>query len=739
MTSTPRDDQLSKRKVYDLRDHEDLFSSEPFTSPKLYKSGVPIGIDFGTSHVRIGLTNQKDPSNVFPTTLSRWRDRKLNKGFTFIGNDVNLDQSVRTQARSPYDGAFITNWDYVEQILDYSFKHAGVSSQGFVDNPVILTEKAGAQVLQRKGFYELLYESYGVKKVAFGIDDLFSYYQNNGKTGIVIGSGNESTHIIPVIDGKGLLAETKRINWGGRQSSNFLSSLIALKYPYFPTKISSNQIDNLVKDFCYVSRNYENELSKALSLDTLETFDITVEAPFTEIEKQQKSEEELARQAEKRKESGRRLQEQAQQKRLEKLIQKEQEFEYFSTVKEKLTFLSKKNQQALLKEENFDDEADFNKYLGNLEKSLKRARNQDVGEDETAEEPSFPLADIPDDELDEAQIKEKRRQKLMRANYEARQRAKREKEEEKLRLEKEAQEDLEWRQSDLQGWIHDRREKLKAIVRKRKDRAKLKEQLNDRKSHAAQLRMKSIASLASDDTSKSSNKRKRATIDNDPNDTFGTNDEDWLIYKDITSIDDEELLEEEETQLIKLEKELLEFDPNFTEEDTYEASYDWRKSTLHLFLRGPRPFNSEDSHEQHQIHLNIERIRVPEVLFQPSIAGLDQAGISEVSESILLDRSQGKGFSGDSYNVLQDIFLTGGQAHFKTFEERLHDDFRSFLPVGAPLKVRSAVDPILDPWRGIAKWSSMSEAENSYLTKQEYDEMGPDYIKEHNLGNASLI
>lgn len=55
-----------------------------------------------------------------------------------------------------------------------------------------------------------------------------------------------------------------------------------------------------------------------------------------------------------------------------------------------------------------------------------------------AEEPSpqdqFPLVDTPDDELDQEGIKEKRRQRLLKSNWEARERIKKEKQEERERL-----------------------------------------------------------------------------------------------------------------------------------------------------------------------------------------------------------------------------------------------------------------------------------------------------------------
>lgn len=86
------------------------------------------------------------------------------------------------------------------------------------------------------------------------------------------------------------------------------------------------------------------------------------------------------------------------------------------------------------------------------------------------------------------------------------------------------------------------------MIEKIKERKKKKEQLSDRKSLAAQNRMKSIANLASD--AKPDKKRKRGqkgkpafllayrallltfffrTLDDD----FGKNDDDWAVYRQI--------------------------------------------------------------------------------------------------------------------------------------------------------------------------------------------------------------
>lgn len=580
---------------------------------------------------------------------------------------------------------------------------------------------------------EILFECYAAPAVAYGIDSLFSYSYNNGKNGLVISSSYTSTHLIPVVDSKALLSQTTRLNWGRFQSAEYLLKLLRLKYPSFPGKISDPQAEDLVRDHCYVSQNYEEELSRYLEWTGLEDRDHIIQFPYTEQVVAQKTEEELAIAAEKRKESGRRLQAQAAKMRLEKLKQKERELQYYQELQEQLQSTTKKESKRILESNDIDDESQLEKRIRELEKSIKKARNKDVGdvEEEQQEEPTFPLLDVPDEELDEDGLKQKKNQRLMKANHEARQRAKAEKEREKARLAEEQRLDDERREADLEGWTAERRTARQAIVQKIKDRERLKAELGNRKSLANQMRMKSIANLASDNPTK---KRRRGGADDD---TFGADDADWGVYRTIATgeqSDDEE--EEDLNKALKdIEAQLLKHDPTFTEESTREAQTDWTKSLLHAFLRGPYPFDPESQQQIHQLHLNVERIRVPEVVFQPSIAGLDQAGIVEIASNILTERLADSPRRDD---VLRDIFLTGGNTLFQGFEERLAAELRMVLPAEKELRVRRAKDCVLDAWRGAAAWAGRRENRGAFVTRAEFMEKGGEYIKEHELGNASF-
>ncbi|KAF2086742.1 actin-like ATPase domain-containing protein [Saccharata proteae CBS 121410] len=692
-----------------------------------------IVIDNGSSSLRAGWSFDENPRLSVVPMMAKYRDRKLNTTFNFIGTDVYADGTARGQAKGVYEPGtnIVNNWDAMEGVLDYVFTKLGLGgSDKSVGRPIVMTEPVANLGYSRRTMSEILFELYGAPSVAYGIDSLFSYHYNGGNNGLVVSSSYTSTHLLPVTNGKAMLSQATRLNWGRLQSADFLQKLLRLKYPTFPGKLTDIQAEELVREHCYVSQDYEDELSKYLDWTGLEDRDHVVQFPFIEQVVVQKTEEELARAAEKRKESGRRLQEQAAKMRLEKLIAKEQELAYYKELQIRLQDTTKKEAKRMLESDDFEDEVQLDKRIKELDKSVRKARNKDVGDiEEENEPPTFPLLEIPDDQLDEDQLKQKRQQRLMKSNHDARMRAKVEKEREKARIAEEERLDNERREKDPETWIEERRVARAAIIQKIKDRERLKADLGNRKSLAAQMRMKSIANLASDNPTK---KRRRGGGDDD---TFGADDADWGVYRTIATGEGSDDEEEEDlnTNLKNIEAQLLKHDPNFTEQSTRDAQTDWTKSLLHAFTRGPWPHNAESQREAHQIHLNVERIRVPEVVFQPSIAGLDQAGIIEIAAGILTERLKDHPRQKD---VLKDVFLTGGNTMFQGFEERLRNELRAFLPAEAELIVRKAKDPVLDAWRGAATWARKDSSTKAFMTKSEWEANGPEYFKDHDFGNS---
>jgi actin-related protein 5 len=667
--------------------------------------------------------------------MAKFKDRKFNKYCAFVGYDAYADATTRGQIRQAFEQhtSIPTNWDILEGVYDYIFLKLGVNGEGSVGRPLVVTEPVANMGHSRRMMNEMLFECYGAPSVTYGIDSLFSYRQNKGQSGLIVSSSHTSTHIIPVLNRKPQMQMCARLNWGGSQAQEFLLKLLRLKYPIFPGKMTIEQMETYIKQYCYLSTDYVTELSTYLDWSGLEEDrDILIQYPFTEQVVVEKSAEELARIAERKKESGRRLQEQAAKMRLEKLIKKEQQLEYYQNLhNDYINAPTKKEQRRILDDEELKDEAALERIVRDLDKSISKSRNKELGapeEEENLEEQltKFPLLDVPDDQLDEEGIKQKRHQRLMRSGVEARIRAKQEKERERARVAEEERKDRETRENRFDEWLAGRREQRLSLLAKIKEQARQKADSSNRKGIASQMRMKTLANLASDGP-----KRKRRG-GGDYDDDFGANDEDWGVYRTVATepaSDDEEPEEDPLTALKALESELLQFDPNFSEKDTIEAQNDWTKSVLHAFLRGARPADPESQREGNQIHLNVERIRVPEVVFQPGIAGVDQAGLVEIIEGIVMGRFADVD---QQQALLKDVFLTGGNTMFTTFEQRLRQELIATMPTDFTVNVRKASDPILDAWKGAASWWSSADQvdrQGASVTHAEYMEKGSDYIK----------
>lgn len=117
-----------------------------------------------------------------------------------------------------------------------------------------------------------MFELYGVPKLLYCVDSMMSFYNNNHQQnnstlsqltspfladGLVISFNTASTSVIPVLSGRGILNQCKRyrtvlslkfpcllshrIPWGSMQAVEYLQKLVQLKYPSFPSKVTTPQ------------------------------------------------------------------------------------------------------------------------------------------------------------------------------------------------------------------------------------------------------------------------------------------------------------------------------------------------------------------------------------------------------------------------------------------------------------------------------------------------------------------
>jgi len=371
----------------------------------------------------------------------------------------------------------------------------------------------------------------------------------------------------------------------------------------------------------------------------------------------------------------------------------------------------------LLDAEGLSGDDELNLTITELEEALGKP----LSIPQLPDEQLYPLIDVPDDELTEEQLRDKKRQKFVKNMKDGRIAAKKKKEEMLLQMEREKLAEDEKFNQNPQQYLADLHARRQAILARREQRLKLQAAGTGGGGGRRSRGKSNVKALTMRDADETKKGGKRKLDDN-----FGERDEDWDVYLD----NQEAVKEEEEAMLASVEGLLAKYDPDFV-------------STLLLAggaAAGGDPSQAAtpvDEQTMYQLHLGVERIRVPETIYQPqAILGLEQMGLAEIIQSILGT------FEEKTQQLLaMDIFITGGNSLYHGFTDRVKNEVRMIRPFGSLFSVRQAKDCLFDTWSGMAKWfqTNPEEFTKVVVTKADYDERGGDYFKPYFASNVPLV
>ncbi|KAE8718104.1 Actin-3 [Hibiscus syriacus] len=123
------------------------------------------------------------------------------------------------------------------------------------------------------------------------------------------------------------------------------------------------------------------------------------------------------------------------------------------------------------------------------------------------------------------------------------------------------------------------------------------------------------------------------------------------------------------------------------------------------------------------ITIGAERFRCPEVHFQPSLIGMEAAGIHETTyNSIMMcDVDIRKDLYGN-------IVLSGGSTMFPGIADRMSKEITALVPSSMKIKVVAPPERKYSVWIGGSILASLSTFQQMWISKGEYDESGPSIV-----------
>ncbi|KAL2317222.1 hypothetical protein Fmac_031098 [Flemingia macrophylla] len=705
----------------------------------LFDSQTPIVIDNGASYFRIGWAGESEPRVVFRNIVQRPRHKVTGETVTIVGDHdpalLKYFDCTRSGPRSAFDSNVVYQFETMEYILDFGFDRMGANGME-IDHPVLITECACNPVQSRSKMAELLFETYGVPSIAFGVDVAFSYKYNQqqgvcAKDGLALCPGFTTTHVIPFVDGEPVYRGSCRTNIGGFHVTDYLKQLLSLKYPYHLAAFTWEKVEDLKMEHCYVAPDYLSEArlfqkGAKEAEEKTRCWQLPWVPPPTE---EPPSEEEIARKAAIKEKQSQRLREMAEAKKSSKINELENELHALEFLLHQLDQVKESEVPSFLAETGYvsrlEIESERNKVMQSLRKVKGEPKNEqaEIEKADLAANEKYSLINIADDMLTQEQLNEKKKQLSLKSMAEGRQRLKQKRYEEELERERQQQLEEEKRLENPGLYL----EQLLARYKDLSERVDQQKRLKTNGGHsngnnlsggvgrgerlnAAQRERMRLLTTAAFDRGKGE-------------DTFGIRDEDWQLYKlmskDYANDDDEEP-DEDEAELTRISSRLQELDATFIPKSDVGFS---QPAEVPRF----KPLTKEDF----QISLGVERFRCPEMLFSPNWIGVDQVGLDEMT-GVSIRRLQFKDESLEE-RLTSSILVTGGSSLYPGIVERLEAGIRMIRPCGSPIKIVRALDPVMDAWRGAASFASDSQFHLQTFSRQDYYEKGEDWLRNYQL------
>jgi len=123
------------------------------------------------------------------------------------------------------------------------------------------------------------------------------------------------------------------------------------------------------------------------------------------------------------------------------------------------------------------------------------------------------------------------------------------------------------------------------------------------------------------------------------------------------------------------------------------------------------------------ITVGNERFRCPEVLFKPNFIGKESDGIHKTTYDSIMkcDVDIRKDLYGN-------IVLSGGTTMFEGIAERMEKEIKALAPASMKIKIVAPPERKYSVWIGGSILASLSTFQQMWISKQEYDESGPQIV-----------
>lgn len=240
---------------------------------------IPIVIDSGSAEVKAGFAGDNSPQCVFPSIIAK--PLQLGNMFGRRQRDVYYvgDSALRMgNIEYPIEHGVVTDWDSVERIWYHTlYKELDVEPE---EHPVLLTDTVLCPRKDRERIAQVMFETFNTPAVYISNKQALSLYSAGITTGLVVDSGSNSTHTVPIHKGHVLDNSVSRVCVGGKQLTNYLANLLSMKYSTRSYHNDRSRIEDEKSKFAFVRKELQKATNLRTAIHFTDVYSVCVEPMF---------------------------------------------------------------------------------------------------------------------------------------------------------------------------------------------------------------------------------------------------------------------------------------------------------------------------------------------------------------------------------------------------------------------------------------------------------------------------
>ncbi|KAM3267590.1 hypothetical protein P3S67_032219 [Capsicum chacoense] len=217
-------------------------------------------IDNGTGMTKVGFAGDDSPRGVFPTIVGRPRHAGVMVGMgrrdAYVGYEAQCKRGILTLTY-PVKHGLVTNWDDMEKLWHHAFySELCVAPE---EHPVLLTEAPFNSNANREKMTQIIFETFNIPAMYAANKAVLSVFANGRTTGIVVDSGDDVTHAVPVYEGHVLPHAISQLVLGGRDLTDHLIRDLKCVLNWY----DRDMICDMKETIAYIALDFKHEIDKA--------------------------------------------------------------------------------------------------------------------------------------------------------------------------------------------------------------------------------------------------------------------------------------------------------------------------------------------------------------------------------------------------------------------------------------------------------------------------------------------